>query len=139
MENVKYAGLFRRMFALTFDIVILLLLNILLYILLQKIGFRVSPEQENPLVSILLLLVNWYYFVYFETSKWQGTPGKMALKMQVGSEDGGIINFGQATQRFVFSFLTVFTFFIGYFIAWRDNKRQTVHDRLSRTYVFLKK
>jgi uncharacterized RDD family membrane protein YckC len=136
-DGMIYAGIFRRMLAFGLDLIILLVLNIAIFVLLQKIGIKSSPEQENPLVSIILLIVNWLYFGLFETSNWLGTPGKKLTSIAIVNEAGEKISLIQSTQRFVLSFLTLFTLFIGFFVAWRDAKKQAIHDRFSKSWVVL--
>ena len=135
---MTYAPIWKRCLAFFIDILILLILNILLFLLLRIFGIIMQPGQENPIISIFLLLFNWFYFAFSESSCWQATFGKKILKIQVVDVNQQQINFMKATQRFVLSFLTIFTFFIGFFIALGNQKKLAIHDKFSGTFVVMK-
>ena len=53
-------------------------------------------------VTILVgIAVTWLYYAIMESSKLQGTLGKMALGIKVTKVTGGKITFGRATGRFL--------------------------------------
>jgi uncharacterized RDD family membrane protein YckC len=45
------------------------------------------------------LVLSWPYFALLEASKLQGTPGKLALRLNVTDLDGRRVDFGRATWR----------------------------------------
>jgi uncharacterized RDD family membrane protein YckC len=45
------------------------------------------------------LVLSWPYFAFFESSKLQGTPGKLALHLNVTDLDGRRVDFARATWR----------------------------------------
>ena len=67
---------------------------------------------------------------------WRGqTPGKMAMKIKVVSPDGSPIGWGKAVGRPFAEILSGCLLAIGYLIAFWDNEKRTLHDRLAGTRV----
>ncbi len=90
------------------------------------------------LLWIGLIAVNWLYHALMESSKTQGTLGKMLVGIKVTDMYGNRIGFGKATGRyFAKSFLSSILL-IGYIIAAFSEKRQALHDLLASTLVLKK-
>jgi uncharacterized RDD family membrane protein YckC len=90
------------------------------------------------IISYLLALVmNFAYYVYF-LSKYQATPGKMALGLKVVTPEGAPITSGTATARFFAEMLSGIICLIGYIMAAFDEENRTLHDRLCNTRVVRK-
>lgn len=50
-------------------------------------------------VMVYTLVLSWPYFALMESAKWQGTLGKLVLRLYVTDLDGRTTDFGQATWR----------------------------------------
>jgi uncharacterized RDD family membrane protein YckC len=74
------------------------------------------------------------YFVLFESSSKQATPGKMVLKIVVTDENGRRISLARAFGRNLARIIDSL-FLIGYIICGFTARRQTVHDLLANTLV----
>lgn len=92
--------------------------------------FRIVTVVVSPI---------WLYYVLMDSSKAQGTVGKRAMSIVVVDEGMKQISFGQASVRFWCRIVTVLTLGIGYIMAALTKNKQTLHDRISHTYVVDKK
>lgn len=98
-------------------------------------------EQMNRMGSAVLqacLLVAGIaalYFIGFEASRWQATPGKRLLGLQVQSEHGGRLGLAQTALRFLAGSLSWLSLNLGHALAgWRKDGR-SLHDLLAGARV----
>lgn len=107
------------------------------------------PAQPTPeqLLSFLMvscttnlfaLILGWFYYALMESSRHQGTLGKMALGIKVTDMDGQRITFGRATGRYFGKMLSGLTLGIGYMMAGWTERKQALHDLLADTLVVRK-
>jgi uncharacterized RDD family membrane protein YckC len=87
---------------------------------------------------MIYFVVAWLYHAFMESSKQQGTLGKMALGLRVTDLDGRRINFGRATGRYFAKILSTLIFMIGYLMAAFTSKKQALHDFVAGTLVLSK-
>jgi uncharacterized RDD family membrane protein YckC/Tfp pilus assembly protein PilE len=88
--------------------------------------FRVLPSWW-----LIWLLIPWLYFSLCESSRWQATPGKLALGLRVTDEYGGRIGFGRATGRFFGKLVSGLILDIGYLLAGWTERKQALHDLMA--------
>jgi uncharacterized RDD family membrane protein YckC len=75
------------------------------------------------------------YFVGFEASRWQATPGKRALGLRVTAPDGGAAGVGRIALRFIAAGPSWLLLHLGHaLVAFRDDDR-AAHDLLAGTRV----
>jgi uncharacterized RDD family membrane protein YckC len=85
---------------------------------------------------IVSVLAQWLYFAGMESSKSQGTLGKMALGLVVTDMNGQPISFARASGRFFSKLITgLVPFFIGYIMAGFTEKKQALHDMIASCLV----
>ncbi|MBB2203783.1 RDD family protein [Gluconacetobacter takamatsuzukensis] len=89
----------------------------------------------NGVYEILQLLLPALYYVLFESSRLQGTPGKRVCRMRVTDLHGRQIGFGRATVRYVGHFLSILTLGLGFLMVVWTRRRQALHDLLAGTCV----
>ena len=95
----------------------------------------------GPFATLILLsafsinLGGWLHSTLMESSKYQGTVGKLALGQRVTDLDGKRISFGRANARFFARILSSMTLGIGYIMAAFTQKKQTLHDMVAGTLV----
>jgi uncharacterized RDD family membrane protein YckC len=87
------------------------------------------------LAPFLGIAATWLYFALMESSKSQGTLGKMALGLKVVDLQGRRITFGRATGRHFSRFLSAIILYIGYMMAGWTEKKQGLHDMIAGTCV----
>ena len=150
-----YAGFWLRFLAFILD-------WLLLYILLSPINIFLMPSvKNNPLqiffknmsahspaqlpdinvlirilsVSALTGFITFFYFASWESSRFQATPGKMAIGIKVIDLNGNRLSFWRAAGRYVCKFVSNFTLFIGYMMAGWTKHKQALHDKLNHCLV----
>ncbi|MBB2168986.1 RDD family protein [Gluconacetobacter aggeris] len=89
----------------------------------------------NGLYEILQLLLPALYYILFESSRLQGTPGKRACHMRVADLHGQRIGIGRAALRYFGHFLSVLTLGLGFLMVVWTRRKQTLHDLLAGTCV----
>ncbi len=87
---------------------------------------------------LVIAAIGWLYFALMESSKNQGTLGKMALGLKVTDMDGNKISFGRATGRYFSKILSGMILMIGYIIAGFTDKKQALHDMIASCLVLRK-
>jgi len=87
------------------------------------------------LLALLLFGVSAIYFVGFEASPWQATPGKRAARLRVRAADGGEAGFARALLRHFAGAISWLLLNLGHAIAgWRRDRR-ALHDLVAGTQV----
>ena len=152
-----YASFTRRVLARFVDLCVILAPCSLLYLLDRLLGFPVKytslfnyqrPESATMFMTYdfpgvfltftsIKLLLAYPYFALMESSRWQGTVGKLSLRIKVTDTDGNRISFARATGRYFLKIVSAMLFMLGYIISFSD-RRQTWHDFMSRTLVLNK-
>jgi uncharacterized RDD family membrane protein YckC len=152
-----YPSFLRRALARLIDLCLLLAVCGALYLVDQLLGFPVrysSLFDARPITSLesfmyynfpgvavtflaLKLFVGYPYFALLESSRWQGTLGKLALGIKVTDLTGERISFGRATGRYFLKLMSTIMIMLGYLVSFSD-KKQTFHDYVSKTLVVRK-
>lgn len=86
-------------------------------------------------VAIISTAAQWFYFALMESSKHQGTVGKLLLKIKVTDTAGNRINFARATGRYFAKIISGMILMIGYIMAGFTERKQALHDILANCYV----
>ncbi len=145
-----HAGFWRRFAAYLIDALILGAICTVLYFLFALVvfvplGIAHAGNDMDVAVAVLVMLlwaavivVTWLYYALCEASRWQATPGKLALGLQVTDLYGQRIGFGRATGRFFGKLLSRITFYIGYMLAGWTARKQALHDLLAGCCVVSK-
>lgn len=88
-------------------------------------------------VSAVLFAVAAAWFIAFESSRWQASPGKRLLGLRVTDRDGARCGPGRIALRFVAGVPSWFALHLGHALAaWTPGKR-ALHDYLAGTRVEL--
>ncbi len=125
-----YAPVGRRLLAYIIDY--------LLYIGLFVLVIVIARWSASAWVVLLLPGGIWLYKAGMESSKYQATLGKLALNIQVTTEDGQRLSFLHATGRAV-AFMVFSTIaLISFLIAALTGRRQSLHDLIASTLVVRK-
>lgn len=119
---VLYAPFSLRTAALFADVLLFILCSYGIYLMYSE-----SPDYWVFVKS------NWWkiciavslYFIYFEGSESQGTPGKQILQLRVLRENKQDISFTDSAKHFFFSVLL----FFGYLLLFTNDKYQTLADK----------
>lgn len=136
MENKEYAGFWIRFGALLIDLVIMM---IVLYVPLSLIygeEYWVGDKLIYGFWDVMLgyvvpfVATIWFWLHYL------GTPGKMAMKLQiVDASTGGKMRTGQAIGRYFAYILSAVPLCLGFIWVGVDQRKQGWHDKLAGTVV----
>jgi uncharacterized RDD family membrane protein YckC len=155
-----YAGLGRRFVAFIVDIIIILLFDLVAMAVLgltrgiQNSYFyfvqHVPVEQlttEGTMAAMLgsvmaaygivLIIIPWFYFAGFESSRSQATPGKLLMRIVVTDMTGNKPTFARVTLRHFAKFVSALIIFIGFLMIGLTQKRQGLHDKIAGCLVLL--
>lgn len=158
--NTNYAGFWLRFVALIIDAIVIGVLNwIVLAPILAAIGISsagafpfsgMNPDDFDPTAMIAALSamfgVAWFvskavdilYHSFMESSKFQGSLGKMALGIIVTDTNGAKLDFTKALIRNVCKIISGMILCIGYIMAGFTEKKQGLHDMIAGTLVVKK-
>ena len=153
-KQVEYAGFWWRFLAYLIDSIIISFVSWIIFIpvfaifgisiySLQEAGFDADDAGLMLLpmigfittISMLGTVMQWLYFALMESSKYQGTIGKLALKIKVTGYQGEKISFARATGRYFAKIISSMIILIGYIMAGFTEKKQALHDILASCYV----
>ncbi|MEL7236808.1 MAG: RDD family protein, partial [Chloroflexota bacterium] len=66
------------------------------------------------------------------------TPGKRLNGIRIITVDGSVPTFSRLVLRNTIGYvLSYWIFFIGFLIAFRDDEKRTLHDRMAKTRVVI--
>jgi len=144
-DKKMYAGFWIRLAAYLIDYVILDLLLVLLSLVgsaawwyLHPLGRSGSPmDGAEVWLFILYLPLFWLYRTVLESSRMQGTLGKLACGLAVTDSGLRRIGFGRANARFWSRVLSCFLF-VGFIVAAFTEKKRALHDVIAGTVVVKK-
>lgn len=154
----KYAGFWWRFLAIIIDGLILGVVKwIVITPILATLGFgafkaATSGEMDETaavglvgafvgamaMVWVFTIIAGWLYFSLMESSKFQGTIGKLALGITVTDMEGNRIAFGRATGRYFGKLVSAIILYVGFMMAGFTEKKQGLHDILASTLVWKK-
>lgn len=92
-------------------------------------GMRLSGLLYLPLAA--------GYFISFEASAWQATPGKRALRLVVTDLHGSRLAIGRAGLRFLAATLSWLSLNLGHALAAWTREHRALHDYLAGSRVLL--
>jgi uncharacterized RDD family membrane protein YckC len=154
IPNVEYAGFLRRLLAILLDFILISILVSPLKMFLitgsqgaMEIFFHNIQHPENQImpnideiireswIGITTTFLTFFYFASFESSRFQATPGKIAIGIRVTDMNGHRLSFWRAAGRYIAKYVSNITLLIGYIMAGATPKSQALHDELADTLV----
>lgn len=158
MSTSDFAGFWLRFVAFIIDSIIL---SVVYLILLQPLFAFLLPvkydgwsefEPEGNVTfypmwptgsypgytELALFVIVILYHALMESSKYQGSLGKLALELKVTDADGEKLNFAKALLRNMAKMVSSLTMLIGYVMAGMTSKKQALHDIIANTLVVKK-
>lgn len=154
---MTYAGFWLRFVAFIIDAIIIGIAKwFIIAPILAAVGIASSmsfsdfqnPEDIAAFVAAIMgmLGISWViglvldilYHSFMESSKFQGSIGKMALGIVVVDAAGQKLDFAKAFIRNLCKLISTFTIYIGYVIAAFTEKKQALHDIIGGTLVIKK-
>lgn len=144
MEDTRKIGFGRRLAAYLIDatlIIIALYTVIIPIILFAAHGEVMTYELKVRMVQqemIFLILLYIAYFTLMESSKKQGTVGKIIMKIKVVNEKFERLTLVNALGRSVSRIISGIIFGIGYLMVLFNKDKKALHDMIAKTYVVAK-
>lgn len=151
---VAYAGFWRRFVAYILDRLFLAIptaVLVIAFIVPSIIGIVSGICHPGHLIySIFTFILGWIwmivlivaghllYFVWFESSRYQATPGKMLLGIVVTDVYGQRITFLRSLGRNLGKIFSHMLFNIGFILAGITPRKQALHDLLADCLVVKK-
>lgn len=132
---MRYAGFWARVVAYIIDVIPLGILGAIFAVGSFSTGGAAGAESVFGITDILSVVVGLAYFVGFESSKWQATPGKMALGLIVTDIEGRRISPARALGRYFGKILSSLILMIGFIMVAFTERKQGLHDILASTIV----
>ena len=141
--QLNYARIGSRFAAVFIDGLIIIALTITPQILMyggwtEYIG---RYKQHVPgWITVVSLLLSYGFPALFETffiGKYGATPGKMLMKVKVVMPDGGRVSYARALGRHFAKILSGIILYIGYLMAFWDDEKRALHDRICTTRVIV--
>ncbi|NNM93934.1 MAG: RDD family protein [Bacteroidia bacterium] len=162
---IRYAGFWRRFAAYVIDMSILhiLLMPVAIFFLRNsaiwnfvELSSKLPPgmssffKEGDPLAYALIMknifielsiyalcqgIVILLYYSIWESSGFQATPGKLAVRIKVQRMDGTPISFPRSFARNFCKILSGAIFLIGYMLAGWTEKKQALHDLIAECVI----
>ena len=136
LEEDKYAGFVKRIVAGLIDIYIPLIITYLITLLL---GLFTNITIMTLYVSIPIFIVLYLFLnATLERSSWHGSIGKRLVRIEVVDEYENPVTFGKAFVGNIAKILNVISFGVGILMCATPPKKQTLGDKVAKTYVLNK-
>lgn len=150
-----YAGFWQRFSAWMIDLIILMIPSMIAaYLLggLEAYMHLLNQVQAGADMSTALrdyaaasessqvasVVIGFIYYTVFEASKWQATPGKLALRLRVTDVNGHRVTLGRSAARnavrLTILLIALIPFVCYLAVAWTQRK-QGFHDMIASTLV----
>lgn len=129
-----HASFGRRFLAWLIDTVIMVTALYALATFTADLNPVTQELEPNSLFALCAIAFFFAYYVYAESSPWQGTLGKKILGIKVTDLRGNRVSFMRSLGR---NLSVVFSriFYIGYIMAAFTKNKQGLHDMLAGTLV----
>lgn len=132
-QPIRHPGLFRRLFAMIYDALILLVLLLFATALLMPfIKHGIKPGTlfyQLYLVAIIGIFLAWSWV------KRGYTIGMLAWGLQIQTQQGQALSWRHALMRMMYAIPSLFLFGFGLVWIWVDPEKLTLYDRLSKTEI----
>jgi uncharacterized RDD family membrane protein YckC len=137
IKTQKYAGLFRRLFAIFYDCFLLIAILFIVSAIATTFnnGKAVEPgDTLYPLFIFIIFGLSYLYFAWFWIHGGQSL-GMKTWQIQIQSSDNRKISWKTATIRFVSAIFSWGFFGLGFLWAFFDKKNRCWHDLTSNTIL----
>lgn len=138
----KFSGFWLRFLAYMIDYVIIFTMSSILFVI---ISMPIPDDAIGPFYILdyalfitknpLSFFIVWLYNSIMESSKFQGSVGKIITKIKVTDIEYEKIGFWQASGRNFSKFISLLTMGIGFIIAGFSKNKQALHDIMTNCFV----
>ena len=135
----RYAGFWLRVCASLIDSTLFGALAQAFESLITEFGVQPPSSETVDFTTLwpleVALLARLLYFVLMESSKYQGTVGKIAMGIKVTDLNGERVSIQRALGRYFASIFSDLTLGFGFAMAGFTRRRQALHDKMAGTLV----
>lgn len=145
LSQPRYAGFWIRFVAALIDMIVLFtvlhLCTMLVgsYITISRLDNGLSAAKmlamQRSMRAVFSFLLSGLYRAGMESSEYQGTLGKLAMRIKVTDLAYQRLSLADATKRYLARFVSILTLGIGFIMAGFNNQKQALHDKLAETFV----
>ena len=149
---IKYGSFTLRFTAAVIDLLVLVITNLLIFLGISAIMESVASDESMAtmfyseafgeielwfLIALVLMscIISWIYFAIMESSKYQGSLGKLTVGFMVTDLSFNHISFKKASYRFWGKLLSVLIVGMGFVFGLFNKRKQCLHDFVSSTVV----
>jgi uncharacterized RDD family membrane protein YckC len=143
--ELSYASVWTRFAAVFVDGLILFAVNMVIRMMAGAgivVGMGSRTQSEGAIaLQMVLFFIQIAIALSYETvmiGKYGATLGKMACKIRVVTADGGKVSYMRALGRHFAKILSYMICLAGYIMAFFDDEKRALHDRICNTRVVLK-
>ena len=153
-KRPEYAGFWKRFAAMVIDgVVIAFATASLKWTFIDDLRTQLEEKDDFSLYAevsdfnemlikyswmIYLVIIRWCYFAGMESSPIRATLGKWIVGLYVTDESYQRIDFARATGRHFAKIISGLILGIGFIMAGFSEKKQALHDTMSRCLVLSK-
>lgn len=131
--DAEYATLFQRLLAYVIDAIIIVGI---VWFFAHLFGWERMMRRDHLYDQSLFSWLIWtIYYGVFESSAWQGTPGKKMMGIIVVDLYGEPLTFRKAVLHYLAQIISILPLGLGIISIARDAKKQAWHDMLVGCYV----
>jgi uncharacterized RDD family membrane protein YckC len=140
---VHYAGFWIRLLACLIDSVLIVIAIVIIsvaagVVAIAATGGGLSGDQSEMLGWIIILIAfvfSLFYYIYFPSTRWQATPGKLICGIYIIREDGRPVTGLLALGRNLAYNLSALPFCIGFLMIAFTKEKYGLHDLVCGTRV----
>lgn len=136
-DQPRYVGLFRRLFAIFYDMFLLLAIYFIVSYaaIFLNHGKAIEPTDTfYPLFVVVISALSYLYFAWFWIHGGQSL-GMKTWRIQLRTENNAVINWRIAAIRFTCAIISWALGGIGFLWALFDRKNRCWHDLASKTLL----
>jgi uncharacterized RDD family membrane protein YckC len=144
---VRYASFAARVAATAIDLLLMGPLVVLFFLMVQEspattveppvvAGYVTFTDMRNAVKLLLIAFaVGCPYFTFMESSRHQGTVGKILLGLKVTGLNGKRIGWPRANGRYFARWISYLPFWFGFLMPLFTERKQALHDMISGCLV----
>ncbi|MCK4833673.1 MAG: RDD family protein [Gammaproteobacteria bacterium] len=135
--EIRYVGLFRRLFAIFYDTFLLTAILLVIAATIMTINHGEPIETDDsfrPAYVFFMISICYLYFAWFWVHGGQ-TLGMKTWRISLQSDDGKNISWKIAAIRFFSAIVSWGIFGLGFLWSFFDKKNRCWHDLSSKTVL----
>jgi uncharacterized RDD family membrane protein YckC len=139
-RGMVYAGFGARVGAWLIDSLILGMFQLFVLVMYGAAGSSFTPSvllRPGLGFQVFQFFVSAGYYIFF-VYRSGGTPGKLIVGCRIVTASDENLTLARSTGRYFASVISATVLCLGYVMAFFDDERRTLHDRICDTRVILK-